>query len=367
MVKIMGLISANYGDDAFGYLTAERTLVSLPFGGRYRLIDFALSNMVNSGIRAVGIITPHNYRSIIDHIGAGKEWSLDRKVGGLFILPGTSYGIKHKESKFLLRDVLENRIFFDRGKDDLVYVTSGNQIMNIDIRKIAEEHVAKGAGITLLYKNVEGSKKTHSRFLEVDEDGKLCGVLSENPVDGKLFIDSFIINRKLAQSFMEWYGNADYLDFMDIVAENLDKIEVDTHEVKGYVSIIDSVEDYVLANCDLLKDDIRKELLEGENKIYTKIQDAAPAKYKNGAKISNSIVTTGCVIEGTVENSILFRGVTVAKGAVVKNSIIMQRSVIEKDAVLENVITDKQVKISAGTKLYGTEEKPVIMAKQLKF
>ena len=152
MKRLMGLVCANYASDRFGMLTEERPIASIPFGGRYRLVDFPLSNMVNSGINTVGLVTPYAYRSLLDHVGNGKAWTLNRKVGGMFILPGSAYGVKNAQGKFLLRDVIRNQAYLERSRRDIVVVTACSKIFNMDFREAAEQHEKSGAVVTLLYK-----------------------------------------------------------------------------------------------------------------------------------------------------------------------------------------------------------------------
>lgn len=361
--NILGLVSCNYTNEAFGNLTAARPVASIPFGGRYRLLDFILSNMVNVGMRTIGIITPYYYRSILDHVGAGKEWSLNRKSGGMFILPGSIYGLKNARGMFLLRDIIGNRSYLDRSTADHVLLSGSNKIFNMDLLPFFEAHRASGGGITLLYKHINDATAKEGLFLQQD-GGAVTAIRQEAVGAADLFMDCLLIDRKLLLNFIDWYQTIGYIDIMDIITENLDSLQVGAYGFDGYLGSIDSVSDYMNCSMDLLRDDVRRELFYGEGKIYTKVQDTAPAKYAEGSRVLNSLVPTGCIIEGTVENSILFRGVTVGKGAVIKNSVIMQKCEIGPGVVLENVICDKLVKISSEHKLFGRAGKPLVLAKQ---
>lgn len=363
MNKTIGLISANYSDNEFGPLTESRPLISLLFGGRYRLLDFTMSNLVNSGIRTVGLITPDRYRSIIDHVGSGKEWSLDRKIAGLFILPGSNYRCKKKSGNFLLKDLIRNRIYLERGRGELVIVTTGNKIFNLNFRPIAAQHFASGSDITMFYKKIDQAEDRAGNYLTLNDKGEVIEITDTAKGNANYFMDCFAINRQLLLKFLDSCQAIGYVDVLDIIEESLGKVKVNTFEFKGYLGIIDNLFDYMKCSQDLLNEEIRNELFDVESKIYTKIQDSAPTKYLEGATISNSLIPTGCTIEGNIENSILFRGVKVAKGAVVRNSVIMQNSTISADAVLENVICDKFVTISENIKLFGSKEKPLVIGK----
>lgn len=361
--NILGLVSCNYTNDAFGNLTAARPVASIPFGGRYRLLDFTLSNMVNAGMRTIGIITPYYYRSILDHLGAGKEWSLNRKSGGMFILPGSIYGLKNAQGMFLLRDIIGNRSYLDRSTADFVLLSGSSKIYNMDLRPFFEAHQASGGGVSLLYKHIGDATGRKGLFLDVEGDS-VTGIRQEAVGQADCFMDCLLIDRRLLLNFIDWYQTIGYIDIMDIIAENLDSLRVGAYAFGGYLGQIDSIGDYMNCSLDLLREDVRRELFYGSGKVYTKVQDTAPAKYAAGARVVNSLVPTGCIIEGTVENSILFRGVKIGKGAVVKNSIIMQKCEIGPDVVLENVICDKLVKISSSHKLFGRPAKPLVLAKQ---
>lgn len=364
MKRMMGLISTNYSDGDFGMLTEERPIASIPFGGRYRLVDFPLSNMVNSGINTVGLITPYMYRSLLDHVGNGKAWSLSRKVGGMFILPGTVYGMKNTQGKFLLRDVIQNRAYLERTRRDLVVVSASNKIFNIDYREVAEQHEKTGAVITLLYKKVPDGAAIRDLEPVCDSRGRVTDIRTAGPGAACQFMDSFIIDRELLLKFTEWYSALGYLDVMEIIRENLDKLAVYGYEFKGYVREIDSAADYMAASMELLEPHVMEELFMGERKISTKVQDAPPVKYFPSAKVSNSLIATGCIVKGTVENSIVFRGCTIEEGAVVRNSIIMPNGAVEKDVLVENVICDKFVRIGEGVRLSGSAQKPLIVTRK---
>lgn len=363
MNKVHGFITTNYGNNNFGKLTELRPIATIPFGGRYRLVDFPLSNMVHSGIRAVGVTTSYYYRSIIDHLGAGKDWSLDRKSGGLYLLPGSVYGMKRFEGKFLLRDFIQNRPYLDHVKDDLVIVSASNKIFNIDFRPLVAQHRTSGAQVTMVYKEISDAHMKRGPFLELDQDGCLVHVSREESGTAAWFMDCFVINGQTLLDIMDWYETMDYIDMMEIFDENADSIIVDSYKFDGYVGAVDSSYDYMQTSLDLLKPEIRKELFVPKRKIFTKVQDAPPTKYLCDSKVSNSYISNGCVIGGTVENSILFRSVKVGKGAVVKNSVIMQKCEVMPGAIIENVICDKFTQISENSRLSGNRYTPLVLGK----
>lgn len=360
--KVLGLISCNYNNEAFGSLTERRGLAALPFGGRYRLLDFPLSNMVNAGVRTIGLITPYPYRAIMDHVGNGKEWSLNRKSGGMFILPGAVYGLKNMQSGFLLRDIILNREYLDRSHDDYVIVSGSHKIFKLDLRLMIERHITEGRDITVLYKQIDDAGEHSGRYLTL-ADGKVAAISCESPGRANCFMDCFIISRGLLLNFIDWYKALGHIDLLDIIAENLPSLNVGAYEYTGYLGQVDNIRDYMKCSQDLLSYDVRQELFAGEQQIFTKVQDNPPAKYGAAAAVKNSLIPTGCIINGTVEDSIIFRGVTVGEGAVVKNCVLMQKTVIEAGAELENVICDKYVTVGAGSKLAGMAARPPVIPK----
>lgn len=364
MKRMMGLVCTNYSEGDFGMLTEERPIASIPFGGRYRLIDFPLSNMVNSGMNTVGLITPYMYRSLLDHVGNGKAWSLSRKVGGMFILAGTIYGLKNTQGKFLLRDIIQNRAYLERTRRDLVVVSGSSKIYNIDFREVAEQHEKTGAVVTLLYKHIDSGANVQDMDIICDSRGRVTGIRRTGPGPANRFIDAFVIDRELLLKLTDWYSALDYLDLIEIIQENLDKLAVYGYAFGGYVRAIDSAADYMAASMDLLNPKVMEELFMGKRRISTKVQDAPPAKYSSGAKVRNSLVSTGCIVKGTVENSVIFRGCTIEEGAVVRNSVVMANCMIAKDVLVENVICDKYVRIGGGASLSGSVEKPLIVTRK---
>lgn len=366
-MKTIGLITATYSGNGFGGLTKDRTLASLPFCGRYRLIDFALSNMVNSGITTVGVITPYNSGSLIDHIGTGSPWSLDRKSGGLFLMPGSVYGVQTGESRFLMRDMLDNRRFLERDDADYVIVSGSSDVYNMSYEPLIKRHQESGKPVTAVYMKVPRGEKMNGFFFDTDITGKVTAINSKASGWANYFMECFIIDRKFLLSLLDWFGALEHLDIFQIIKKNLKDIDMDTYEFKGYLGKISNTQDYLKVSQDMCIHEIRNEVFNNkERMIYTKTQDEAPAFFAPGSDVRNSIISTGCLIEGTVENSIIFRTVNIGKGAVVRNSIIMMHVDIGEGAMLDNVIADKYVQVSDRVKIQGDEDEPIIIQKDMK-
>ena len=362
MERVIGIICANYETHDLGCLTQERTIASLPYGGRYRLIDFPLSNMVNSGISTVGLITPYKYRSVIDHIGAGKEWQLDRKNGGLFILPGSLFGVTSSEARFMIRDLKHNLIYLKRSAADYVILTASDVVYNMDYRDLLEQHVQSGADITMLYHEaVEDGP--HDLGLELDGD-RVTSFLHGIKKGENIFRGCFVISRELLMKIVSWYSAVDFMDIFEALEPELGKMDLRAYRFGGYIRTINNIQDYYIHSMELLQSDVRKELFSSMHPIMTKVQDSVPSKYIKGCTVRNSMIPAGCVIRGTVENSILFRGVKIGEGAVVRNSVLMQSCVVEPGAIVENAILDRKNIIKTGTVVKGSPENVFVMEKK---
>ena len=366
MERLAGLVAANYSMEGFSLLTEERPIVCLPYGSRYRLMDFPLSNIVNAGATTVGFITPHYYRSIMDHIGNGKPWNLNRKSGGLKILPGTTYGYDIGKGKLTVRDILGNLTFYESIKEKYIVISSGNKVFNINYKDVLRKHIQSGAGITLCYKNIKSNIAKNEYVIEIDDNDNVKSIkkLKKNQDGGNLYMESMIINVDLLLKVVAWYKDQSYVDLIDVIEENLKHLVVSTYEFSGYLKSINNVKDYMDANQELLNEEVLEELFLREDSIYTKIHDAHPVKYSETAKVENSIIGTGCIIRGHVKNSIVFRDCIIEEGVKLENCVIMQKSVIKKNAELSYVICDKQANITEEVSISGTEEKPIIITRK---
>ncbi len=361
---VLGIIFSNANDEAVSELTALRTMGSVPFAGRYRLIDFELSGMVNAGIPQVGILTNSNYRSLMDHLGNGKPWDLARKREGLTVLP--PFNISDSGVYKGKMDALYGSIGYisDSGKD-YVLITDCNVIADIDYEAFIDYHLAKKAEITIAYASGISSRTKDATELVLNDDGRVVeDRLRDNYLSGvNGSLKMMVISRNLLERILHEANAKRITDFEEFFARNTGNLRIYGYEHKGYVRTIDSIGSYYEANLDLLKPEVRRALFPSGKPVYTKISDRVPAKYGVNASVKNTLIADGCKIDGEVENCILFRGVTVAKGAKVKNSIIMQNTTIGENADVEYVITDKDVQIGVRKKLCGAENYPVYIGK----
>ncbi|MBP3038544.1 glucose-1-phosphate adenylyltransferase subunit GlgD [Bacillaceae bacterium Marseille-Q3522] len=365
MESLMGLINLEHEHDFLNELTYFRCGAAVPFAGRYRLIDFSLSNMVNSQVSEVGIFTPSKYRSLMDHLGSGEQWELARRNGGLFILPPDW----HDPTDISLGDLRffhNNRDFFDRSKATHVLISGSQFITNTNYLAAFEFHIMRDADVTFISKTVDEIEEEHEGCLrlEIDNNDWVRGITNDAQ-NHNLFTGVYIINKHLLLQLVDQciaYHKDNF--FFHGIKEQLDHLKIQSFEHKGYAAFIKSVRSFYRHNMNLLSAGNYRALFYQEPLIQTKISNEPPAKYCEKGDVKKSIIANGCIIEGDVEQSILFRGVHVQEGAKIKNSIIMQRCTIGENVYLENVILDKDVKISAGQTFIGGKEKPFVVAKR---
>ncbi len=370
--KALGLIFPNSYDNWVPELVNVRLMASIPFASRYRMVDFVLSSMANSGIDNISVIVKNNYHSLMDHLGSGREWDLVRKHGGLNIFPP----FMESDSRAYLgrAGALANTLDFLRSqKEKYVVMTDSNIAVNFDFGKMIDAHIESGADITVAYSEQElpanflyheANDRDHYYTLNIN-NGRVEKILINAKDKGvqNFSMNMYVIERELLIQLINeasLRGN-EYFE-RDVLIPQLGKLNVQAYKYDGYLARITGMKSYFDENMKLLDDYNVDALFEGAP-IYTKIRDDNPTRYIDGAKVKNTMAADGCVIEGEVENCVLFRGVKIAKGAVVKNCVLMQDTVVEAGANVEYTITDKDVVITAGKELKGNDSFPVYIPK----
>jgi len=352
-MRVLGLILAGGKSDKLWPLTKVRASAAIPVFGKYRAIDFTLSNMVNSGIKKVGIITQYNPRSLMDHLGSGKEWDLDRKSGGLFILQ--PYVGPNRETWYrgTADAIFQNMTILRRGEEDYVLIGSGDHIYKMIYKEMFSYHIRKGADITLLVKELDETYNlSEYGIVQVDRDMRILEIEEKpaNPKGNLAFLGVYFMNKNLLMELLYAtvpHGGYDLL--LDVVIPNLHNLKVYAYRFNGYWrNVKKGIHEYYRINMDILKKEVREELFYKNGKVYTKLKDLPPPKLTSTAVVENSLIADGSIIAGTVRNSIIFRNVRIKVGAVVENSIIMENTVVEEGAVLKNVILDKNCVVREG-------------------
>lgn len=368
----LGIIFPNSYDSLIPELVGERLMASIPFAGRYRMVDFVLSSMVNCGVDNVSLIVRKNYHSLLDHLGSGREWDLARKNGGLNIVPPfATKAVKVYNGRVeALASILE---FLKSQRERYVILADSNIALNFDFKAFINAHVKSGADATIAYteseipeillSNHENAKNLYYTF-DI-EDGRIVKIktnTTETGIQNNSMNLCIIGRKKLIELVTDAYVHGYVYLERDVFAPQLDTLNIQAFKYDGYIARVMDMRSYFEENMKLLNEE-NLDALFGSNPIYTKIRDDNPTRYINGSKAVNIMAADGCMIEGEVENCILFRGVRIGKGAKVKNCVLMQDTVVGENAKLEYIISDKNVTISADKEIKGTDTFPVYVAK----
>jgi glucose-1-phosphate adenylyltransferase len=329
--QLLGVIDATTFHEGLEDLTIHRSLAAVPFAGRYRLIDFILSSMVNSGIRSVAIFPKFQYRSLMDHLGSGKNWDLNRKRDGLFFFPSSDIN-GNNDGFGCFQHFAENMDFFDRSLQKYSLITNCYTVFNMDYKMVLKTHIESGCDIT-----------------EISKHGQSLGM--------------FILKTSLLVELIKNREETGYTTMKDVVLDINHNLKICRYEYNGYAVMINSIEKYYSTNLNMLEPNVWKQVFLKDNPIYTKVKDEPPTRYLKGSSVQNAMIANGCQIEGVVENSIIARGVKIGKGTTVKNCIILQKSQIGENCVLDSVILDKDVKIEDDTVITGSITKPNVIRK----
>lgn len=362
----LGIIFPNAHDNLIPEMVTHRTMASIPFGGRYRMIDFVLSSFANAGISNVSIIVKQNYHSLMDHLGSGREWDLTRKRGGLNLVPPyAEANVKMYRGRV---EALASIVgFLESQKEEYVVMSDANIAYNFDVNKLIEAHVTTGADVTVMYerREIPLGMKDDNYTLRI-QDGRVTELLSNDYRPGvqNLSMNVYIIQRETLITMVKDATIRGLVYFeKDILARNLELLNVQGYEYTGYTARIADCRTYFEENMRLLDPANLDALFPADLPVYTKVHDNAPTRYAMDSHVKNSVVADGCIIEGEVENSILFRGVRVEKGAKVSGCVLMQGTTIQAGAVLKYAITDKNVRVNPGRMLMGHSTYPLSIAK----
>ena len=367
-MKLMGIIFAN--DATMGELTSKRTMASLPFGGRYRQVDFHLSNMTAAGIRHIGIISRHNYQSLMNHIGDGEEWGLELGEGGLEFL--TPYAMSTTDR---YRGKLENLYFamdfltFGGDEDEYVVMADSAILSNMDLTKVVASHIESGKDITVVTKaGIANGSKQLDLALKLDKKGEIEDIAVDYVAaeDYLASMDVFVMNKKwFVEQINECVARNLYHMDRDVVLGlwQKGKASLNVYQFDGVAMFNESIEEYFTNSLALLDKEVRHDLFGRNHPVFTKVRDRVPSYYGENCEIENCLVADGCFLEGEAEDSILFRQVTICEGAEVENCVVMNDAVIGEGAELEYVILDKNVTVTPGALVCGTKDHPIVIKK----
>lgn len=362
--NVLGILFAYVHEERIRTLTQNRVIASVPYGGRYRLVDFPLSSMVNSGINNVGIITEENYLSLMDHLGSGKAWDLSRKNEGLKLLP--PFGAVTSRTEGKIESLASIKRFLKNSHEQYVLLGDCDTIANMDFRELYEYHTKQNADVTVIYRRGTSPDTDKNLIYTIDPEGVIreAFIKRGSESDCNFGMGFFLINKDKLIDLVDDCMSRNLYDFdRDIIQRCLPDLRICAFPFTGAAYIISDYEAYFNANMALMDPAVRQQIFNPSRPIYTKVRDDMPTRYGLGSSISNSIVADGCVVEGEVHNCVLFRGVTVKKGARIKNCVIMQDSTIGENTNLDYVVADKNVKVGDGKTLMGYQTYPVYIAK----
>lgn len=367
MENCLGVILNENIEANFGSLCDHRPSYMLPFAGRYRIIDFALSAMSNANIRNVVLYTGEKMQSAMDHIGSGRPWGLNRRFYGLKMFP-PQYQESDRARNNQINQLYNTLKYYEEAKEDYVYLAQANIIAKVDLEAAFQEFVKSGADLSLIYKVQEDPKGRHTNYdkLHLNQEGGFREIGLNLGIDSEFnhFLGMGFMKKDALITMVKKLKEKRSTDSIkQAISKNSEHFDIVTYEYKGKVHTIKNVESYYKASMELLDDDNYRDLFFNDGIVYTQSKDEPPTIYKESANVSNSLIANGCVIEGIVENSIIFRGVKVEKGAIVKNSIIMQKSKIGKNAIVMNSIFDKSATIEDDLSVSGSTSMPYILAK----
>lgn len=376
MNEIIGIIMDTKPDSSLGELSRTRNLPAVQFGGRYRLIDFPLSNMVLSGIKHVGIVIYSKYSTLLEHLGAGMSWGLDRKTEGLKILPTASPALYNSELRFDLKDLSVNADFLRKAKQEYVLLTGSAILHRMDYRRMLDAHIEKDADFTMLYKQEQYDEGTISNpermqyleFIGLGPNGRVVST-GNKPRAGSnnLWLETVLVSKDMLIDCMNLaIASGGQKDLFDIINDNIRTLRVFGINHDGYIAKINSLPNYYDSNMDLKKEEARNALFYDNGPVYTRSVDRPPTKYFETADVRDSLISTGCFIHGKVEGSVLSRNTYVGEGSVVKNCVLLRRCRIEGNVHIENAILDSEVVISSGItlKIDSSGGKPLVIGKE---
>lgn len=370
-ISAAGIIFSSLNSNSLTRLTGDRTVAAIPFACRYRLVDFCLSNLVNSNISNINIVANYNYRSLTEHIGSGKDWDLARRSGGINIVSPlkTAYASKITLFSTHMEALLSMKEYIEEMKEDYVVLMDCDNVLNINIADVINEHIRTGAKITMVTYNVskEYTSKT-PRLMLSSVAGKVSDITFSNSYKTshpELSLNIYVMHTNHLRKLIEEAEGYNLHSFSGLLLKNYRTENYRTYNYKGYVASVSSFLDYYKCSMELAKNEnARASLLyKKESPIFTKVHNSSPVVYKSGAKVENSIIADDCVIEGTVINSVLFRGVHVERGAVVKNCVLFRGAYVGKGATLNCIVADKDIHVSEGVTLSGNDNMPFYVQK----
>ena len=370
-ISAAGIIFSSLNANTLSRLTSDRSVAAIPFGCRYRLVDFCLSNMVNADISNINIVANYNYRSLLEHIGSGKDWDLARRERSINIISPFQTATSSKVNVFTthMEALKSMKEYINEFKEDYVVMMDSDTVLNIDLQDVLKKHALSGADITLVTKRIDsGASFKHPRMMISANSDKITGMAMSSTYNENypslslgIFVMSTLYLRKIIEECEAYNLNS----FTGLLLRDCKNSDFRAYSFEDYAASVSSFLDYYSCSIELATDKNAREslLMKKDAPIFTRVHNSAPVVYKSGASVKNSLIADECIIEGTVINSVVFRGVKIEKGAVVKNSILFRGTYVERCAELNCIVTDKDVHITEGVKLSGNDNMPFYIQK----
>lgn len=363
MSRVLGIVNCDSASSKDVAMLKYRSIGAVSFLGRYRLVDFVLSNMTNSGIQELKVLINENPHSIIEHVGSGSQYNLNSKRGKLDLLfPQEEYISPIYNTD--VRILTENLRHIDNKLIDYIVIAPAHVLCSINYKDVIDAHIASGAALTVVYKNVTGADVHYlnCQCLTMDENKRVVKVETNrgNRKNRSVSLETYVVNREMFVNMLEVAAKESSLyTLKDVINELHEETFINAYQFKGFARCIDTLEDFYQANMELIDYDTARLLIKRDWPIYTRTNDSVPTLYTKDAEIRKSVISNGCEIEGTVENSVIGRNVKVKKGAVIKNSVVMADTTIGENVKLDGVVVDKDVVIKHPVSLEGTRDNPV--------
>lgn len=367
-MRAIGIILAGGNSRKMKELSSKRAIAAMPIGGSYRSVDFVLSNMSNSHIQSVAVLTQYNSRSLNEHLSSSKWWDFGRKQGGMYVFPPTITAENSDWYRGTADALYQNLDYLKKSHEPYVVLASGDGVYKLDYNKVLEYHIEKKADITIVCKDM-GPEDDVTRFglVKTNDDGRIVD-FEEKPMvatSNTISCGIYVIRRRQLIELIERCAAEDRYDFVkDILVRYKNLKRIYAYKMDTYWSNIASVDSYYKTNMDFLKPDVRHYFFKDYPEIYSKVDDLPPAKYNPGAVVKNSLVSSGCILNGTVENSVLFKKVYVGNNCIIRNSVILNDVYIGDNTVIENCIVESRDTIRANTTHIGTPDNVKIVVEK---
>ncbi len=364
-MKAIGIILAGGNNNKMRELSQKRAIAAMPIAGSYRAIDFALSNMSNSHIQKVAVLTQYNAKSLNEHLNSSKWWNFGRKQGGLYVFTPSITADNGFWYRGTADSIWQNISFLKSSHEPYVVIASGDGVYKLDFNKVLDYHIDKKADITIVTKELDESVDV-SRFgvVKTDEDGRVTD-FEEKPMqtdNRRVSTGVYVIRRRLLIELIEKCAEEERYDIVNDILiryKNLKKIYA--YELDSFWSSVSTVNSYYNTNMEFLKPEVRNYFFKQYPDIYSKVDDLPPAKFNPGSNVKNSLVSSGCIVNGTVENSVLFKKAYIGNNCVIKNSIILNNVYIGDNTYIENCIVESRDTIRANSNYVGEPGKPMIV------